>query len=66
MYHYIKNKSKLFPNYNILEKKGMLIVEVPNEFNPLQLIAQKSLKKEGIIKRRALESKLQKHSKFHI
>ena len=21
MYHYIRNKSKLFPNYNILEKK---------------------------------------------
>jgi hypothetical protein len=22
MYHYIRNKSKLFPNYNILEKKN--------------------------------------------
>ena len=32
--------------HNILEKKGMLIVEVPNEFNPLQLIAQKSLGKD--------------------
>ena len=33
-------------SHNLLEKKGMLIVEVPNEFNPLQLIAQKSLKKD--------------------
>ena len=33
-------------SHSILEKKGMLIVEVPNEFNPLQLIAQKSLKKD--------------------
>ena len=32
--------------HNLLEKKGMLIVEVPNEFNPLQLIAQKTLKKD--------------------
>jgi len=32
--------------HNVLEKKGMLIVEVPNEFNPLQLIAQKSLGKD--------------------
>ena len=33
-------------SHDILEKKGMLIVEVPNEFNPLQLIAQKSLGKD--------------------
>ena len=24
MYHYIRNKSKLFPNYNILEKKNYI------------------------------------------
>jgi 2-polyprenyl-3-methyl-5-hydroxy-6-metoxy-1,4-benzoquinol methylase len=33
-------------SHDILEKNGMLIVEVPNEFNPLQLISQKSLKKD--------------------
>ena len=24
MYHYVRNKSKLFPNYNILEKKNFV------------------------------------------
>ena len=33
-------------SHNILERNGMVIVEVPNEFNPLQLIAQKRLKKD--------------------
>ena len=32
--------------YEILEKNGILIVETPNDFNPLQNIAQKSLKKD--------------------
>jgi 2-polyprenyl-3-methyl-5-hydroxy-6-metoxy-1,4-benzoquinol methylase len=32
--------------HNILEKNGMLIVETPNDFNPLQKIVQKSLKKD--------------------
>jgi len=29
MYHYIRNKSKLFPNYNILEKKDILYSSRP-------------------------------------
>ena len=32
--------------YEVLEKNGMLIVETPNDFNPLQIIAHKFLKKD--------------------
>ena len=32
--------------YKILEKNGILIVETPNDFNPLQIIAHKYLKKD--------------------
>ena len=31
---------------SILEKNGILIIEVPNDFNPLQIAAQKSLKEK--------------------
>jgi 2-polyprenyl-3-methyl-5-hydroxy-6-metoxy-1,4-benzoquinol methylase len=62
-------------SHSLLEKKGMLIVEVPNEFNPLQLIAQKSLQKDEwwIVPKQHVNyfnfkslSKLLKHNGFEI
>ena len=32
--------------YSLLKKNGVIVVEVPNDFNPLQKLAQKTLKKK--------------------
>ena len=32
--------------YSFLKKNGVIVVEVPNDFNPLQKLAQKALKKK--------------------
>ena len=38
--------SVLKKSYSLLKKGGIIIIEVPNDFNPLQKIIQKSLKKK--------------------
>ena len=35
--------------YSLLKKNGVIVVEVPNDFNPLQKLAQKTLKKKGVV-----------------